>query len=163
MSDDNRSEGARKVTELIKGNNIVMLTTVDADGTLMSRPMALQDVEFDGDVWFFVERSSRIAAQVTANPKVNVAVGSASSWVSLSGTASIVDDVAKKHELWDATVSAWFPQGPDSPDISLVHVAGESAEYWNTPGGRLATVFSFAKAKVTGKPYDGGENERVDL
>ncbi len=163
MSDAQPTEDVTKVAELIKGNTIAMLTTVDADGTLMSRPMALQDVEFDGDVWFFVERSSRIVAQVTANPQVNVAIGSGSTWVSLSGSASVVDDPAQKREQWDASVSAWFPQGPDSPQISLLHVEGASAEYWNTPGGRIATMFSFAKAKVTGQPYYGGENKRVDL
>lgn len=38
-----------------------------------------------------------------------------------------------------------------------------SAEYWDTPGGRIATALSFAKAKLTGQPYSGGENERVSM
>jgi hypothetical protein len=42
-------------------------------------------------------------------------------------------------------------------------VEGDSAEYWDTPGGRLATAFSFAKAKVTGQRIEAGENEKVDL
>jgi pyridoxamine 5'-phosphate oxidase like protein len=42
-------------------------------------------------------------------------------------------------------------------------VDGDGAEYWDTPGGRVATMISFAKAKVTGQPYDGGENEQVSL
>ncbi|MDQ1679943.1 MAG: hypothetical protein QOI42_802 [Frankiaceae bacterium] len=152
-----------KVAELIRGNTIAMLTTIDPDGTIMSRPMAMQEVEFDGDLWFFAERSSRVASQVASDPRVNVAVGSGSSWVSLAGTASVVDDVAKKREQWDASVEAWFPEGPQSADIVLLRVEAHSAEYWNTPGGRIATLFSFAKAKVTGKPFDGGENARVEL
>ena len=159
------NDDVAKVAELMKGQHIAMLTTIDSDGdgALISRPMALQDVEFDGDVWFFAETSSRLVAQINADPRVNVAVGSGSSWVSLAGTASVVNDVARKREQWDSTVEAWFPDGPDSPAITLVKVEAESAEYWNTPGGRLATLFSFAKAKVTGEPYDGGENARVEL
>jgi hypothetical protein len=42
-------------------------------------------------------------------------------------------------------------------------VEGDSAEYWDSPGGRLATVLSFAKAKVTGQRIEGGENEKVEL
>ena len=86
-----------------------------------------------------------------------------SSWVSLTGHAVVVDDLAKKQQLWNAVVEAWFPDGPDDPDVVLLRVEASSAEYWDTPGGRLASAFSLAKAKVTGKPYSGGENETVRL
>ena len=45
----------------------------------------------------------------------------------------------------------------------LLKVSAASAEYWDSPGGRVASAISFAKAKLTGEPYDGGENERVEL
>jgi Pyridoxamine 5'-phosphate oxidase like len=45
----------------------------------------------------------------------------------------------------------------------LIKVDGDGAEYWDTPCGRVATMISFAKAKATGQPYDGGENEQVSL
>ena len=45
----------------------------------------------------------------------------------------------------------------------LIKVHADSAEYWDTPGGRIASVISFVKAKVTGEPYSGGENETVSL
>jgi general stress protein 26 len=48
-------EQTRKVAELIQDQRLAMLTTRDPFGTLMSRPMALQEVEFDGDLWFFAE------------------------------------------------------------------------------------------------------------
>jgi len=60
-------------------------------------------------------------------------------------------------------VEAWLPQGPEDPSTVLIKVAGETAEYWDTPGGRIATVLSFAKAKITGERYSGGENETVNL
>jgi general stress protein 26 len=152
----------RKVSELIKDQRLAMLTTSDPSGTLTSRPMALQEVEFDGDLWFFAERGSRKVTHVGASPQVNVTVNGSGSWVSLTGEASVVDDAAKKRELWNAGVEAWLPQGPDDDSVVLLRVEGRSAEYWDTPG-RVATVLSFAKAKVTGERYSGGENERVDL
>lgn len=160
MADDD----AHKVSELIKSSGrIGMLTTTAPDGTLTSRPMALQEVEFDGDLWFFAERMSRKVAHLAAHPEVNVTVGSGSTWVSLTGSATLVDDAPKKKELWNAAVEAWFPNGPDDPGVTLIKVDGESAEYWDTPGGRVASLLSFAKAKATGKPYEGGENEKVQL
>lgn len=158
------TEDTKKVADLIKdANRIAMFTTRAPDGTLTSRPMALQETEFDGDLWFFATRDSRKVSHVTADPQVNVGVGSADTWVSLTGSARVVQDDAKKRELWNKGVEAWFPNGPEADDIVLIKVDGESAEYWDTPGGKIATALSFAKAKTTGKPYDGGENEKVEL
>ncbi len=159
MTDDS----TRKVAELLADQRLGMLTTHSADGTLVSRPMALQEVEFDGDLWFFAARSSRKVAHLTADPQVNVAVGSGATWISLTGRAAVVTDQGRKKELWNAGVAAWFPDGPDDDEIVLIKVEGDSAEYWDTPGGRIATALSFAKAKVTGEPYSGGDNERVRL
>ncbi|TKJ22889.1 pyridoxamine 5'-phosphate oxidase family protein [Blastococcus sp. CCUG 61487] len=157
------AEDTRKVAELIKGQRFGFLTTTTPEGKLTSRPMTLQEVEFDGDLWFFAERDSHPVAHVARSPQVNVGVGSGGTWVSLTGTARIVADAAKKRDLWNSAVEAWFPQGPDDPGVVLIHVTGESAEYWNSPGGRLSTAFSFVKAKATGERIDAGENEKVDL
>lgn len=163
-TDNPVAEGdVRKVAELAKDIRIAMLTTVDSDGHFISRPMGQQDVEFDGDLWFFAERDSRKVRQITANPHVSVTLTSNTTWISIDGTAEIVDDPAKTHELWNGWVAAWLPQGPDDGSVVLIKVNGESAEYWDTPGGRIASVISFVKSKVTGERYDGGENERVTL
>lgn len=92
-----------------------------------------------------------------------MATASSDSWVSLTGHAVVIDDLAKKEELWNSVVGAWVPNGPEDPDVVLLRVDAASAEYWDTPGGRIASLVSFAKAKATGKPSDGGENEEVQL
>lgn len=153
----------KKVADLAKEIRIGMLTTVDAEGHFVSRPMAQQEVEFDGDLWFFAERDSRKVAHIAANPHVGLTLTSGETWISIDGEAVIVDDNAKARELWNSWVEAWLPQGPDDPSIVLIKLNGHSAEYWDTPGGRVASVISFVKAKVTGDPYDGGDNERVSL
>jgi general stress protein 26 len=157
------TDQTRKVSELLKDQRFGMLTTTDPDGTLISRPMAMQEVEFDGDLWFFAARDSRKIQHLASHAQVNVAVGSNSSWVSLTGTGVVVTDAAKKRELWNSVVEAWFPDGPDDDGVVLLKVEADSAEYWDSPGGRLATALSFAKAKLTGEPYSGGKNETVDL
>lgn len=154
---------AHTVAELMKDIRIGMLTTIDADDHFVSRPMAQQEVEFDGDLWFFAKRDSRKVAHIAARPAVGVTLTSQDTWVSLSGHAVVVQDRARARELWNPAVEAWFPEGPDDPSIILIKVTGDTAEYWEGPGGRVATLFSFAKAKVTGRPYDGGENETVRL
>ena len=152
-----------KVAELAKGIRIAMLTTIDTEGHLTARPMAQQEVEFDGDLWFFVEADSRTASNLAREAKAGVTLTSDSTWVSLSGTGEVVRDVAKAKELWNSWVEAWLPEGPEDANVALIKFSAESAEYWDTPGGRVASIVSFAKAKITGERTTMGENETVDL
>ena len=151
-----------KLAELLGDFRFAMLTTIDSTGKLTAHPLTVQETEFDGDLWFLVSRSSSAVADLTAEPRAGVSLSSNDSWVSLSGRAWLVDDTAKVRELWSPVVEAWFQNGPDDPDVGLLKFEAESAEYWNTPGGRVASLLSFVKAKVTGEPYEG-ENAKVDL
>jgi general stress protein 26 len=157
------SSDVAKVAELIKGFRFAMLTSTDSAGKLVSRPMTVQETEFDGNLWFIVSRTGGEVAEITANPIVNASFSSNDTWVSLSGTAEVVDDTAKLKDLWNKWVEAWFPNGPEDPDVTLIKVTSDSAEYWDSPGGRVASAFSFIKSKVTGETYDGGENAKVEL
>ena len=162
--DDVDPDQAReKVVELVKDSRIAMLTTVDPTGRLVSRPMGVQDVEFDGDLWFFADESSAKVGEIAHDAQVNVSFSSGSSWLSVSGTATLVRDRDRIHELWNTIAGAWFPEGPDASNVMLIKVEAESAEYWDSPGGRLASAISLAKAKLTGRRYDGGENATVEL
>ena len=138
MAEKTEQEQRETVKQLVKDARIAMLTTMTGDGRHVSRPMALQDVEFDGDLWFFTYTDSDLVSQVTANPQVNVSFSDPKqqAWVSISGTASRVDDRAKAEELWNPMLKAWFPDGLDTPNLTLVKVHAESAEArsgWDAP------------------------------
>lgn len=67
------AEARARVTELARAARICMLTTIALDGRQVSRPMGLQEVEFDGDLWFFASADSAKVRQLRVNPEVNVA------------------------------------------------------------------------------------------
>jgi general stress protein 26 len=159
---DQQQDQQEKVRGLIKSTTIAMLTSVSPDGTLVSKPMATQDVDFDGDVYFIAERSSEKVRNIEADPRVNVAYASSSSWVSLAGRASVVDDPARLAELWDTFTDAWMEGGPDNPDNVLIKVDADSAEYWDSPGSKVTQLVNLVKAKVTGTRYEA-DNDKVDL
>ena len=152
-----------KLIELTRDINITMFTTIDEDGHFVSRPMAQQLVDPDGDIWLFAERDSRVVEQLTANPHVGMTLSSSDTWISIDGSAEMVEDQAKKEELWNSWVEAWLPDGKTDPSVVLIKVDPHTAEYWDTPGGRVASLISFVKAKVTGAPYDGADQGRVEL
>lgn len=163
MSDQTTRENKQeKVRDLIKSTRLAMLTSTAPDGRLVSKPMATQDVEFDGDVWFIAERDSEKVRNIAANPAVNVSYASNDSWVSLAGNAEVVDDQAKLTELWNTFTDAWLEGGPENPNNILIRVSADSAEYWDTPGSKVTQVANLVKARVTGKRFEG-DNETVDL
>lgn len=157
------NENIQKVRDIIKGTRIAMLTHVDEDGRLVSKPMATQEVDFDGTVRFIAERASDQGMDIQKNPNVNVAYSGNGAWVSLSGTARIVNDTDKLRELWSSFTGSWLEGGPENPNNVLIEIDADTAEYWDTPGGSKVTqVANLIKAKVTGDTVDG-ENEVVDL
>ena len=155
--------GVAKLVELTKDIKITMFTTIDAEGHFVSRPMAQQQTEPDGDLWFFAERDSRVVEEITANSHVGLTLSSNDTWISIDGDAQVVNDSAKAKELWNTFVEAWLPQGPEDPSVVLIKVDPHTAEYWDSPGGRVASLISLVKAKVTGEPYKGTERETVEL
>jgi len=152
-----------KVTDIINGARIGMVTTVNEQGALVSRPLAVQDVKDDGDMWFFTGLGTSQVAHVRNDPRVNVSFGKNTEWVSVAGNAEVVTDRQIIRDMWNQTVEAWFPDGPETPEVCLLRVDSESAEYWTSPGGAAATVLQWVKSKVTHSRMSVGESGTVDL
>ena len=167
MQNDTKSrhDSVNKLGELIKDSKFAMLTTIHEDGSLRSRPMATQQVEFNGDLWFFTGLGTSKVHELREHQQVNVAYSNPddNSYVSVSGTASIMRDRDKMRELWNPAYKAWFPKGLDDPDICLLKVEVQGAEYWDAANSKLVQLAGFVKAVVTGTRYDAGENRELDL
>ncbi|HEY0426751.1 MAG TPA: pyridoxamine 5'-phosphate oxidase family protein [Pyrinomonadaceae bacterium] len=161
---DTRQESIEKLNELIKDIDFAMLTTNDG-GVLRSRPMQTQDFEFDGDLWFFTSSETHKAEEIERDNRVNVSYGAPedNKYVSVSGRGSIVKDQEKIDEYWNDILKAWFPEGKDSPDLVLLKVEVEQAEYWDAPSSKVAQALGFLKALATGERADVGENEKINL
>ena len=142
-----------------------MFTTVDIDGSLHSRPMATQEVEFDGDLWFFTRKSSGKIHSIFAEQQVNIAYSSpkSSTYVSVSGRAELVEDDKKIHDLWNPLYAAWFPKGLEDPDLILLKIKVESAEYWTSHSSAVVQLFGFAKAALTGQAYKGEASDHAKI
>ena len=133
--------------ELIKDIDIAMLTTSTEEG-LVSRPMKTQEVEFDGDLWFFTKKDTSKYDEILHNQDVNVAyVGR--SYVSIRGKAEIIEDLEKKKELWSNVYDKIMQTSYDDPNVILLKVKVEAAEYWEQ-GNLLKTIVYFYK-RITGK------------
>lgn len=162
--ENTKQESIEKLRGLIKNIDMAMLTTLD-NGVLRSRPMSTQEMEPNGELWFFTSRSTHKAEEIARDNRVNVSYASGkSTFVSVSGTASLVNDREKIDELWNPSHKLWFPNGKDDPDLVLLKVDVEQAEYWDFPSGTLVHLYSSLKSMVTGAaPDDSGDSQKLTL
>lgn len=161
-----REEQIQKLQDMVKEIDIAMLTTVDENGSLHSRPMSCNgEIEPSGDIWFFTYASSHKVTEVEQQQQVNVSFADPQKqrYVSMSGSAELVRDHQKLAELWQPQLKAWFPKELNEPDIALLKVKVEKAEYWDAPSSFVAHTISLLKAVTTGKPANVAENEKVSL
>ena len=117
--------------------------------------MATQGGEFEGTLWFFTSADSRKVEEIGLAPNVAVTYSSPGreSYVALNGTAAVVEDSQRAHAMWNPAYKAWFT-GPDDPTLRLIRVDVHEAEYWDTPGGKIASLLQLAKAAITGNRDD---------
>jgi general stress protein 26 len=162
---DQTAHGQARLAELIKDIKFAMFTTHKPDhGHLHSRPMTTQNKRIDDDsLWFFMSRSGDPVAEFEGDDQVNVSYADPGSdtYVSVSGVAEIVEDAAKKKALWNKAAEAWFKGGVDDPDLALVRVRIEHADYWDVKASKLVQLYRTAEAAITGKPPKMGEHGRL--
>ena len=144
----------KKLRKLIKGARVAMLTTVAPDGTLRSRPMATLKAPFEGDVWFFTRANAPKADEIRDNDHVNVSFsdGDDNRYLSISGTASLVRDKERLEQLWSGRLRNWFPDGKKDPDLALLRVRVDRAEYWDTKTAAMVHLGGLVKSSLGGDP-----------
>ncbi|WP_299760656.1 pyridoxamine 5'-phosphate oxidase family protein [uncultured Pontibacter sp.] len=164
-TDRNTKENLEKLIHKIKDVKIAMMTTVDDDGTLRSRPMKTQKTEADGDLWFFTGYESGKTHEIEHDAHVNLSFADPDDnlYVSISGKAQVLRDQQKIDELWSSDMKAWFPDGKEDKNIGLIRVKIDKAEYWDTPNNTMVILYGMAKAAITGEPAKGGENKKINL
>lgn len=167
-----RAERKQKLAELLETFDVGFLVSHakgGADGPhYHGRPMALAHKDDNGDLWFVTGIDSAKAKEIHGDPRVLVTFQSTMRFVALTGTASIVRDKAKVDEVWSAGMKVWFPDGKDDPNIALLKVDAEEAEYWDNSGTKgLKYLFEAAKALITGSTpevaNDASVNAKVKL
>jgi general stress protein 26 len=157
-------EEIEKIAALVDKARVAHVTTVTTDGRLVSRPLAVTDRPFDGDLYFFTADPSSKTDQVRANDQVNVAlqVGS-DGFLSIAGTAEVSRDQQIIDELWNRYAEAWFENGRSDPAVALLRVHADSAEYWTIEDPKAVVLLKYAKAMVTREQPDIAENRSVNL
>jgi general stress protein 26 len=160
-----QSEARKELWEKIKDVRPGMMTTAEGDGSLRSRPMWTLGDEFDGNLWFFTSDQAPKVEELERNPQVGISYSAPDKdlFISITGRAKLVRDKAKAKEFWNPYAEAWFPKGLDDPNLALLRVEVEQAEYWEDSKPKVVQFAQVLLTAVTGKQPDWGENKTVDF
>lgn len=150
--------------KLVDKAKVAMLTTIDGMQQLRSRPLHTVQMDDDGSLWFVVAAASPKAKEVNEHEgKVCLAYSNHGDqeYVSITGHASVVRDSSIKEKVWNKMIDVWFPKGDKDPNVAMLKVEPERAEYWDGPSNTVTQLYAFAKAMATGSKDAFGENAKL--
>ena len=152
------ADAVEKIREIAKDANICMFVTDLSNIPLSGRPMATQEVDDEGNIWFMSDKNSDKNQDIEKDEQVQLFYSHTSNYEYLSvfGRAEIVYDRKKIEELWTQMAKTWFKEGKDDPNISLIKVIPEDAYYWDTKNNKMISLVKFAMGAVGLTPRDDG-------
>ncbi len=152
----------QKLASLIEPlDRVAMLTSQDADGALLSRPMAPLEMDEHGAIWFFTDRDS---AKVEQLHTLNLSFSDAGrgTYVSLCGHGDLETDRSHIKRLWTPFARPWFPDGTESENLALLKFTPSAAEYWDAVDTKMVRLFATAVSVIAKRPIGMGEHGHLD-
>jgi general stress protein 26 len=147
-------EAIKKIKDLADGQSCFFCTAMATGASGAARPMSVQQVDEEGNLWFLSSRDSHKNLEITAaKPVVHLYFqGSAhSGFMHLYGTATILQDKEKIKELWQPVMKTWFTEGENDPRISVIKVTPLEGYYWDNKHGNTVAGIKMMIGAMVGK------------
>jgi general stress protein 26 len=146
--------------KLIESINVAMMTTIEENGSLASRPMSPVEMDASAVIWFFTDlRSPKIEHLRVVN--LSFSDVDHGTYVSISGRGEIHAEQTHIEALWTPFVRPWFPDGASSANLALLKFVPDTAEYWDAPNSKMVRMFAMAASVVASKPIGMGEHDTL--
>jgi len=165
IKDLENREGLKKIKELAEDISICMMCTNLGTVPFDTRPMGTREMDENGNIWFLSGMESHKNEDILKNNRVQLIYScpEKSHFLSVFGHAKIIKDREKTEEVWTVFAKAWFQEGKDDPNLTLIKFQPESAYYWDTKHGKMVSLIKIAIATVTGKQMDGGIEGSIEI
>lgn len=159
------AEAVRKIKELAKDADMCLFTTALTKLPLSARPMSTQEIDDEGNLWFFSGKTSDKNSDITIDNRVQLfyANKGASEYMSIYGEAKILYDRKKIDELWGPMLKTWFNGGKDDPELTLIKVRQLDAYYWDTKNNSVVALLKMVVGAVTGKELDDSLEGKMNV
>ena len=162
-----KQEQMDKIQAMVKDIKYTMMTTRTNEDHLHSCPMNTTETSIGAkEIWFIGHTPSETVENIKTNPEVNLAYVSQDdkNYLSITGTAELLEDKEKLNELWSVMYNAYFEKGKEDPSVQLIKVTPHGAEYWAN-GNAITSAFKMTAAAVTETAVEKslGENFSIEL
>ena len=161
----NSNEAIDKLKSLIDGNKTAIFCTELTKLPITSRPMAVQEVDDDGNLWFISSATSNKNFEIKKDDDVQLFFSNSSSsqFLSFYGDATIYDDQEKIEEIWNPIAKAWFEDGKEDSNVTVIKVSPKEVYYWDTKDGKIISLFKIAGAAILGTKPDIGVEGKLNI
>jgi general stress protein 26 len=152
-----------KIKELAEDKTCMFCTY--ENNQVVSRPMSTQRIDDDGSIWFLSRKDSNKNLQIVDNHAIYLMYLDTGKqhYLSLNGTARILYDRDLVNDLWTPIAKAWFTEGKDDPEITVIKVSPDGGHYWDTRNGKLVSMVKIAAAAILGNEMDGGVDGDISV
>lgn len=160
-----QNEALKKFRKLAEDIRVCMFITNNNDEHEHTRPMHTIEAEENGTLWFYTDIRSIKVEEVETDREVHLTYAhpGKESYMDVRGTATVVTDKQQIKDKWSAFVKAWFPNGVDDPNLSLLKVTPNQCYYWDSETGKMVQFVKIAVAALTGKPIADGAEGKLTL
>lgn len=159
------AEAIAKIKELAEDIKVCMFCTELGQRPIPSRPMGVREVDENGCLWFISSAKSNKNFEIKHDDEVQLifAKNADAHFLSVYGKATIYKDREKLEDIWTPMAKAWFEEGKDDPDATVIKVSPLDAYYWDTKNGKAITLIKIAAAAITGKGDEGGIEGKLNV
>ena len=152
-------QAVQQVKDLVKHFDTAMMITRQPNDKLHGRPMQIAEANEDGMVRFATSLRSPKIKEIEDDDRANLVFQNSSQFLSMSGTVKIETGAKLIDRLWSESWRIWFPEGKDDPNICIITMTPEQAEFWDNSGMQgIAYAFKAAKAYIQGKQPEEDPN-----
>ncbi|WP_316803033.1 pyridoxamine 5'-phosphate oxidase family protein [Pedobacter nototheniae] len=162
--------GGKEAIEKLRGlaekaESCFFCTNIKIGLPLSVRPMAMQEVDDEGNIWFMSMKDSTKNDEIAADPFTHLLfqAGAHSGFVNIYGIAEISRDQEMIDKLWSPFIKTWFQGGKDDPNITLIKVIPSEGYYWDTKHGTAVAFLKIAASVIMGKTMDDSVEGTLDI
>jgi len=163
--EDLQSEQAiEKIKDIVdKAKTCFFCTSVTSGSS--TRPMSVQQVDDEGNIWFLSADDSHKNLELTQDPTVKLYFQGSphSDFLHLEGIATISKDKAKIIELWEFVIGTLFTQGVDDPRITVIKVKPTLGYYWDTKHGNAVAGIKMLIGAALHKTMDDSIEGKIEI
>jgi general stress protein 26 len=161
----NNKESIDKLKSLVNNIKVAVFCTELSKTPIHSRPMSVQEVDDQGNLWFISSKTSNKNFEIEKDNQVQLFFSNVgnSQYLSLYGLASIYKDQKIIDELWNPIAKAWFEEGKNDPNVTVIKVTPSDAYYWDVKDGKIISLLKMASAAVFGNQPDIGVEGKLNI